>query len=248
MNFSTYVKELYSGTGASASKIARDYGVSHTTMSKILNGEMDHPTVLLAARLCILFDLVPSDLIGWDFNPDDEFISECEMKVEELQSSLSSESNIQELFDRVLSENIFSYPELLFKGSEKQYSISNKDYENPDCYITKKEDGTTVMIIYIHTRKIVSNDDPRPPYKNIVDFVFYLNSILFSDLEYINKYDNYLFVTSSHMLYKEIENYFSKQLIDQSKNIQLIYCKYRDYLRDRIIAGNRIIDVEITNK
>ena len=241
MNFSTYVKELYSGTGASASKIARDYGVSHTTMSKILNGEMDHPTVLLAARLCILLDLVPSDLIGWDFNPDDEFISECEKKVEELQNISSSDNAIQVFYDRILLNNGFSYPELLSDGNNKKYVISNKDYENPDCYICKAKDGTETLIIYLHTRKIIATGDPRPPYKNINDFVFYLNSILFSSLEYINKYKNYIFVTSSSMLFKEIENFFDKYLDGQNKNIQLIYCKYRDYLWDRIISGNKII-------
>ncbi|MBR0419008.1 MAG: hypothetical protein IJI66_07550 [Erysipelotrichaceae bacterium] len=252
MNFSTYFKAISSNK--SVRILANEYGVSHTTIYKILKGEMDNPTPLVAARLCIMLDLDPMELKKFDFNPSDDFILETQNIVNDYASS-GSEPKVDDdrAYNNFHRTYIMKYDYPAYLGF-RAYAYDEDFNPGPGCVAYGDDYGNVHLMSFI-----VSSDKiykSKNPYHNIRDFLNYILMITteygrqlldeningFSDVHFSCKYcTDFIFFTTSKSIYDEIKLY--KFDYFPELNFQLIYSRYNRKMETTVLSGKEIIQL-----
>lgn len=252
MNFSTYLKAI--SINKSVRILANEYGVSHTTIYKILKGEMDNPTPLVAARLCIMLDLDPEELRKFDFNPSDDFILETRNIVNDYTSSgLDLKVDDDRAYSNFHRTYIMKYDYPVYVRFHA-YAYDDDFNPGPECFAYGTDDGTVDLMSFI-----VSSDKVykgKSPYHNIRDFLNYILMITTdhgrqlidkninrpNDIHYSCKdCKDYIFFTTSKAIYDEIKLY--KFNCFPNLNFQLVYSRYNRKMETTVLSGKEIIQL-----
>lgn len=259
MNFSSLLKEKVDKS--SAYKVAKELGVSHTTIYKILNGEMDNPSPVVATRLCTLLNVDPDDLKNFDFNPSESFVDEVK---ERFYFSEIDRDSIDQYpasfvdFNKVLNknnyilENIIVTPKL-DKGLYRTiavYKFYNKvidkhiivfDFPYRKTFDRKKETypdhfirDFSNILLHIITEKPLSYFKSKDGKND--KLIFGLNS---DNIDLTSEIKNYIFLTTSYTLYSQFISYIIKCPIDI--NIQAICYKHKNQMYSTMLSGTEII-------
>ncbi len=264
MNFSDILKEKLNDK--SPYDLAEEYDVSHTTIYKIINGEMDNPSVLLAARLCTMLDIDPNTLRDFDFHPDDSYIKKVEEKMEIVKDKELFKNEVQSLvIDRIIMRSIRD--DHSHRHSYITKNIGVMDFGNlGSTYVVlhdNKVKDETVIEFRLPVRRINPQSNSYDN-KSLGDFLTIMMALL-SDQSFVvqnaegnltaniiissgnNKSSvtksvkNYVFSTTSKLLYDELCKY---AITDVDKyNISLFYRYKNGYDGEaKALLGDRIIN------
>lgn len=265
MNFSDILKEK--SKNKSPYDLAEEYGVSHTTIYKIINGEMDNPSALLAARLCAMLDINPKTLHDFDFHPDEAYIRKVEEKIEVAKDKELFDKEVQSLIiDRVAY--ITAQNKIARYRSYHSRNIGIMDFGNLGItYVVLHENKVkeeTVIEFHLPVRHISSKSGLYDN-KILGDFLTIMMALL-SDQSFVverrignplsqvtisnsdNKSSitksvkNFVFSTTSKLLYDELCKYTIKDM--DKYNISLFYRYKNSYDGEaKALMGERIIGV-----
>ncbi len=263
MNFSEIIKEKLNDK--SPYDLAEDYGVSHTTIYKIINGEMDNPSVLLAARLCAMLDIDPNTLRQFDFHPDETYIRKVEEKMEIAKDKELFENEIQSLLiDRLVTIEINN---LSTRHPYKSKNIGVMNFGNlGNTYVVLHDNrikDEAVIEFRLPVRRISSQSNSYD-YKSLGDFFTIMMALLSEQSFVVDNQDsnlpanititndgnkssitksvkNFVFSTTSGLLYSELCKYVIKDV--KKYNITLFY-RYKDsyHCESTVLLGDKIMN------
>lgn len=220
MKVSDYVKKLRKEKGLRIVDYCDQLNISHTHLTKIENGYMDNPSPTMAARLCRMLDIEPSELKKFDFNPDQQFIDNVKKRLEE--KDITDVSFAVATFEREQLpflytdkdfKPIYSYASVLinedkFNPSKKLIDINSIYSTSYDATTTNLKNGRPVEIFYIPTRKLRKFSYKFDSLcKNVPDFVTNLISALTYPAYSKNPKEIY-FITTSENIYNTIKDCF----------------------------------------
>lgn len=240
-------------------KAAKQYGLSHTTLYKAINGEMNNPSPLIAARLCIALNIDLKQIGKLSFNPDKDYMDELTQKYSEIKDTANNKklNSLYNQFNQLLKDNDYYEIDIptLIRFSKAESTIIK-------AFITENKKNNKKCLIYeLPPRKMEETSFIHYPDHNMRDYTNILLSILsnrwydlliksgnlkkqsnnvalwkvFPD-EII---DNYIILTSSKRLFDQISKYPMGDRINL--NIQLIYCQYNNQPESIEIAGNTLL-------
>ena len=264
MNFSDILKEKLNDK--SPYDLAEEYDVSHTTIYKIINGEMDNPSVLLAARLCAMLDIDSNTLRDFDFHPDETYIKKVKEKIEIAKDKELFKDEVRSLVnDRIIMRSIKN--DFSNYHPYKPKNIGVMDFGNLGITYVVLHDNKikdeTVIEFRLPVRRISPQSDSYDN-KPLGDF-FTIMMALLSDQSFVveNSNGNYLaniiitssnnkssvtksvknfvFSTTSKLLYDELCKYSIKDM--NKYNISLFYRYKNGYDGEaKVLLGDRIVN------
>ena len=255
--FANLIKEKIGDTPIH--KAAKQYGLSHTTLYKAINGEMDDPSPLIAARLCDSLNIDLKEIEKLSFNPNKEYLNELSQKFLEIKdvSNNKKMNSLYNQFNQILKDN--GYNEI---NTPTLIRFSKSESTTIKAFITENKKSKKKCLIYeLPPRKIEETSFVHYPDHNMRDYTNILLSILSNrwyDLMIrsgnISKQSNeaslwkifpdeiiqdHIILTSSKRLFDEILKFPMGNRINL--NIQLIYCQYNNQPESKMIAGSEII-------
>jgi len=244
-------------------KVCKRFGIAQAKAYKIINGEYDENiSPLIAARLCIIFDIDPKDLKEFDFNPSDSFIN----AVEKIYSDIMNPAHVDNsrFSKNELKKSLINNGYILDNSWDVPAVIQFSSNINDAIFAyTATKEKNDLIVFDLPTRKMYSNSSSDYPDHNIRDFsnLFLLinsknykfktmsdyqalSSISDSFNKFASKFktcSNFVFYTRSKELYDRISFFEFDSL--NNKNIQLIYCSYPKKTKTKVIMGKQFINI-----
>ncbi len=259
MKFSAIIKEKIDN-GKSAHALAKEYGVSHTTIYKILNGKMDDPSPLVAARILEMLKMSPAELIDYDPDYYEKNNETIKNKIKELRGKQEDTSiKYNQFLDYVEHQMSFYVSGLSVEFCPYAYDDHFKQNLLAKAYIDSFT-GIKLLSFEINPVKIYKG---RRPFHDIQDFVnisFMLSTNIGRNnidrslkqrmeeigfqtelIEICTSTDcnNFMFFTTSSIVFEEILEYRFRKNIDW--NVQLVWTR-NNQLKSSVLAGKEIVD------
>lgn len=215
MKISERINDYLKLNELSARDMAKKCNVSHQYICNVINGQMDNPSVAVAAKLCKVFDWNLKEFKTMVPNKDDYYYSKLENKLYYVYADIL---NCDEAIKRYV-ENNTSYEEY-----QIEFETISNTFESSLGYDASIsiDDHVSYQFYYIPFRRIP------------VDSIYsnsYISDIISKIVIVANHYTycSNVFITSSKKIYDAVCEAFSRsQLYSKDSYIELYYdCKNR---------------------